>query len=174
MKTDHQNDEGSIKQVSLYDKWERCGADSGRDFVRPRLIKYRLRCNHDVTLNFFFRGNLLHPTCAKSFLHILSKPPHDLQPDEQALLAPVLRDAAYKEWFAMERVRTEILHDRTVLVAEGKWLSTGLMNLGVFLNADENAEAIQEIHYLAPEVAYKIHIGEAVTSISNIDWDDAF
>lgn len=172
MTIDQLNDEGLLKRVILFDNWERVGDEPEQDYMgQPRLISYQLRTDNEVTLNFYYRGTLLHPNIAKEFLLLVSKPPHQLSSEEQESMSLVLRDAAYKEYFEMGAVRTEILRERTVLVAEGKWVASGLMNLGIFFNADKHAEVIQEIHYLAPPGKFEKHIGEAVASMTSIDWD---
>lgn len=119
-----------------------------------------------------YREKTLDSDSQYSFAKILAKEAHELDLQEREEIEMVLRNASEKEYFGFSNIRTELLNGRMVLIIEGIWKHTAMNTYGVFISKDSPPGFVEEIHYLAPQASYSMHIGKALDALNSIRWKE--
>lgn len=161
-------DIGQIRSIRLPAAYQERPDEAVNDAVYVR--KFSHSENTDVAFVFFYRGRRLPQASAESFLRTLALAPHEVEAAEFGDLDLVVREASNPENFILSSCRTENKSGRRVLIVEGIWKASGLVEYGVFIDSDGTGSAVQELHFNAPQIDYADHIDEIEALLDNIAW----
>jgi len=124
----------------------------------------------NAMLCFYYRGLPISQEGGQKFHDVLSKPPHDLSPEELKSLSEVLRDKAKPEDFTRKSARTEERNGKRVLIVEGRYPGIQENTSEIFVDASGDGRVVQEIYYQAPEAVYSKYAQAAEDSMHSIKW----
>jgi len=134
------------------------------------LLEYAVAENNNVKLVFYYRGHRIGTGGAADFLSVLSEPPHELSPEEFLSVDLVVRNAADADFFLLSSSRTEDLNGKRVLIVEGIWKKSGLVDMGIFIDSDSTGSAVQEVHFEASQNDYQNYIDQVEKSLKTVVW----
>lgn len=116
---------------------EPMSARSTRSFHPPGNDKLQLRVS--------YRGRPFDETFGAAFCNCLLRPPHNLTPDEQRQLLPLLSEFADERWFALSGIVTIDLGEKRVLWAEGQYKHDPYWSAAIFIDCADDGRVIQQI-----------------------------
>ena len=160
--------QGQIKSMELPDGWVECLLEkrTATDFLK----EYRSPESAEVKLAFYYRGKRIAPDGAADFLKVLSQPDHELSEEEFDSVDLVVRNASDPDFFLLSSSRTEEISGKRVLIVEGIWKKSDLVDLGLFIDSDKTGSAVQEIHFEAPQSEYGLFVDQVEKSLKTIVW----
>lgn len=156
--------------MHLPDGWKETEPEVKVVFME-RLREFRSQDDPAVEISLYYRGQPIARAAANRLLSVLEKPSHSLTEQEVDAVSVVLRDASDSDWFDLRSARTETLKGRKVLVCEGVWKRSGIVDLGVFIDRNGDGSEIEELHYKAPENLYQKFLGTAGRAFRSISWN---
>lgn len=161
---------GAIRLMHLPDGWQETEPSVDLYFMEA-LREFKHKEDPTVEICIYYRGQPIAKGAANRLLTVLDKPSHTLTGAELDSVSVVLRDASDSDWFDMRSARTETLKGRKVLVCEGVWKRSGIVDLGVFIDRNGDGSEIEELHYKAPENLYQKFLGTAGKAFRSIMWN---
>lgn len=160
--------QGQIKSMELPEGWLECPLEkrTASDYIR----EFRAPTNEDVKIAFYYRGNRIGQGGATDFLTVLALPDHELSSEEFESVDVVVRNASDADFFLLSSSRTETIKGKRLLIVEGIWKKSGLVDLGLFIDSDKTGSAVQEVHYEAPEKDYEHFVEQVEKAFQTIVW----
>lgn len=163
-------DFGCIARMDLPENWLHLPQKKRNEFDLDTLIKFSAPENNEVQICFHSRGRPITEMQAEKFREILRKEPHTLSADEWRRIHEVLNRMATPEECTIASVRTELIKERMVLVAEGRWKDSEYNMYSVFIDSDGSGSIIEEIYFAAPRSDYYKHLTRARQAIKSVEW----
>lgn len=171
--TTHQRqlvEQGPVARLVVPEGWLEQPVPRRGDFDITTLRKFTPAEKDNVQLVFHYRGLPISGNQAQNFQHLLAQEPHELVPEEWWLVQEVLNRMAIPDEFHLNSVRTQLVNQRTVLIAEGSWATLDFDMCSMFIDIEGDGNLVQEIYYAAPADEYQLYLPLFNLAVSTIEW----
>ncbi|MCA9800547.1 MAG: hypothetical protein KC777_01100 [Cyanobacteria bacterium HKST-UBA02] len=163
-------DHGRIEEMPLPPGWSEHRQIEDNAPGMPDLREFQADGEPEVKLCLYYRGRLMTAPGGEAFSKVLEQKPHVLLNREIESLQEVLEDAAAADFFTPLSIHTAELAGRTVLVLEGRWKRQQWDTYSIYLKADEEGRAVQQIYLLAPPARYPVFLPQVKKILKELRW----
>lgn len=164
---------GAVAQLSIPNGWVEDHVAKRSEFDLAELKKFTPSGKSDVQLVFHYRGQPISEQQAANFTAVLSQPPRLLRKEEWWSVQEVLNRMAIPDEFSLLTVRTELLNQKCVMTAEGRWKDSSIDMYCVFVDVEGDGSIVQEIYFAAGKSDYYKHLTEFKRAIASVEWKPA-
>jgi hypothetical protein len=158
---------GQINDMQVPDDWVKVEQD---DPDLSSLILFTPPDDQSAQLGFYYRGIPISPRSGEKFRNLLQENPGILSGEQIDELDEVLGDLAAVDKFVLSSVSTLPINGHTVLLTEGRWLSTEYDSYELLIDAGQGGAVVQQVYFVAPPAQFEALIGMIKNCISTIDW----
>lgn len=158
---------GQISDMQLPDGWVKVEQD---DSDLSSLILFTPPDDQRAQLGFYYRGIPISPRSGEKFRSLLRQNPGIVSGDQLDELYEVLGDLAAMDEFVLSSVSTFVLNGRTVLLAEGRWVSTEYDSYELLIDAGQGGAVVQQVYFIAPPARFEVLLPTITRCIATIDW----